>query len=228
MFHYRDSREGDVRVDVAFTDSSLDLQGLGASFPADLASVEAACGVRFARMNQIHGAEILVVEEPSGGPHESVATADGLVTTRPGVGLMVRVADCVPILLADVGTGVVGAVHAGRAGVAADIISTAVTTMRSHGAKNLVAWVGPHVCGSCYEVPEAMRDDVGRVVPQTRATTRAGTPSLDLGAGVLAQLTDHEVEVHFTGGCTMEDSHLHSYRRDAGQSGRVAGLVWLS
>ncbi len=228
MFHYRDSREGDVRVDVAFTDSSLNLQGLGSSFPEDLAQLEAACGVRFARMNQVHGADILVVEKSSGDASNSVDTADGLVTTRPGVGLMVRVADCVPVLLADADAGVVAAVHAGRAGVGADIVAVAVESMRSLGAQDLEAWVGPHVCGGCYEVPQSMRAEVGRIVPQAWAITRAGTPALDLGAGVLAQLAQHDVDIQLTGGCTMEDPNLHSYRRDAAGSGRFAGLVWLS
>ncbi|MGB0190771.1 MAG: glutathione S-transferase family protein, partial [Nocardioides sp.] len=60
MFSHRDHREGDVRVDVAFTDSTLDLQGLRPAFEDSLPELEAACGVRFARMNQVHGDTVLV------------------------------------------------------------------------------------------------------------------------------------------------------------------------
>jgi YfiH family protein len=141
---------------------------------------------------------------------------------------MIRVADCVPVLLADVQAGVVGAAHAGRQGVALDIVGRTVERMRALGADRITAWVGPHVCGRCYEVPEQMRDEVAALVPATRAQTTWGTPSLDLGAGVLAQLGAAGVEAVAVERCTLEDPALHSYRRDGAASGRIAGLVWLA
>lgn len=226
MFSFRDHREGDVRVDVAFTDASLDLQGLRPGFEQSLPALEGACGVRFARMNQVHGDTVLLVEEPGPAPTEPVPTADALVTTTPGLGLMVRVADCVPVLLADPATGVIGVVHAGRAGVALDVVGRTVRRMQEQGAHDLLAWVGPHVCGGCYEVPEQMREEVAAVVPQTRAETTWGTPALDLGAGVRAQLRAHGIDPVEVARCTREDDALHSYRRDGERSGRLAGLVW--
>ena len=226
MFSFRDHREGDVRVDVAFTDASLDLQGMRPGFEQSLPALEAACGVRFARMNQVHGDTVLLVEEPGPAPTEPIPTADALVTTTPGLGLMVRVADCVPVLLADPATGVLGVVHAGRAGVALDVVGRTVRRMQEQGAHDLLAWVGPHVCGGCYEVPEQMREDVAAVVPQTRAETTWGTPALDLGAGVRAQLRAHGIDPVEVARCTREDDALHSYRRDGEGSGRLAGLVW--
>lgn len=228
MFHHRDTREGDVRVDVAFTDSSLDLQGLGAHFATELPRVEEACGVRFARLNQEHGDKVLDVDEPGPPPLEHVPTADGLVTTTRGLGLMIRVADCVPVLLADPDEGVIGAVHAGRAGVALDISTRAVERMRAAGALHITGWIGPHVCGGCYEVPEEMRAEVAASVPATYARTTWGTPALDLAAGVRAQLEVAGVEVVVVDACTRETPGLHSYRRDGSAAGRFAGLVWMS
>lgn len=226
MFSYRDTREGDLRVEVAFTDSGLDLQGLRPGFEQSLPALEAACGVRFARMNQVHGDTVLHVDQPGPAPADPVPTADALLTTTPGLGLMVRVADCVPVLLADPVTGTLAAVHAGRAGVALDIVGTTVARMREAGAGELSAWVGPHVCGGCYEVPAELRDAVAEVVPATRAETTWGTPALDLGAGVRAQLEVHGIDPVEVGRCTREDPGLHSYRRDGVDSGRMAGLVW--
>jgi hypothetical protein len=226
LFNVRDTVEGDVRVDVAFTDSSLDLQGLRPGFPERLAEVEAACGVPFARLNQVHGTDVLVVDGPMG--LDEVPTGDALVTTRRGLGLMVRVADCVPVLLADPAAGVVAAVHAGRAGLALGIVTAAVAAMREQGGAAFRAWLGPHVCGRCYEVPASMRDEVAELVPEARAETSWGTPALDLGAGVEAQLVAAGAEVTRVGGCTREDPSLHSYRRDGAASGRLAGLVWLT
>ncbi len=226
MFGYRDSREGGVRVDVAFTDSSLDLQGLDPEFPGRLARLEAELGVPFARLTQVHGDEVLVVDAPM--PLGQAGTGDALVTTTPGLGLMIRVADCVPVVLADVSAGVIGAVHSGRPGTALDITTRTVESMREHGAEDLVAWIGPHVCGSCYEVPEALRAEVSALVPETFSETSWGTPALDLGAGVRAQLERAGVEVVEVGGCTREEASLHSYRRDGALAGRFAGLVWMS
>ena len=233
MFHFRDALDldpGHPRVEVAFTDGSIDLQAFKPTFAPALAAVEAEAGVRFARLHQVHGDTVIHVTEPSEqGAGERVLQADALVTERPGVGLMIRVADCVPILLAGSAPDgpVIGAVHAGRKGVALDIASRTVERMRALGASELRAWVGPHVCGACYEVPEEMREEVAALVPETRAETSWGTPSLDLGAGVEAQLRAAGVAVTRVPGCTLHDEGLHSYRRDGERSGRIAGLVWM-
>jgi purine-nucleoside/S-methyl-5'-thioadenosine phosphorylase / adenosine deaminase len=179
-----------------------------------------------ALMRQVHGAEVAVVT-PQTLAREDVPTADALVTREPGVVLMVRVADCVPLILADVDHRVVGAVHAGRPGLAAGVVPRAVAAMRDLGADRMVAWLGPHVCGHCYEVPEGLRAEVSALVPEARAETSWGTPALDIGAGVRAQLTADGVEVVDASRCTIEDTDLYSYRRQGAASGRLAGLVWV-
>jgi hypothetical protein len=99
--------------------------------------------------------------------------------------------------------------------------------MRELGAGRIEGWIGPHVCGRCYEVPEEMRADVANVVPASYEETSWGTPSLDLGAGVRAQLEELDVEVHDVSRCTRESDDLYSYRRDGDRSGRLAGVVRL-
>ena len=228
MFWFRDTVEGDVRVDVAFTDSTLDLQGLRPGFQADLPRLEEACGVRFARLNQVHGSDVLVVDAPEPVTLAHLPSGDALVTATRGVGLMVRAADCVPVLLADPRVGVVGAIHSGRQGTALDIAARTIARMRDLGAEEIRAWVGPRVCGGCYEVPDEMRAEVAAAVPATYAETTWGTPSLDLGAGVVAQLAAAGAEVVDVGGCTLEEPRLHSHRRDGAVAGRLAGVVWAT
>jgi copper oxidase (laccase) domain-containing protein len=97
--------------------------------------------------------------------------------------------------------------------------------MRDLGAGGLTAWIGPHVCGGCYEVPPELQEEVGAVEPASVATTTWGTPSLDLGAGVRAQLERVGVEVQDVSRCTRESADLYSYRRDGAAAGRLAGLV---
>nr|WP_218855678.1 peptidoglycan editing factor PgeF [Nocardioides daedukensis] len=197
-------------------------------FGEALGAVVEACGVGFARMNQVHGDVVRVVDAAQPDPGASLPAADALVTTTAGVGLMVRVADCVPILLADASAGVVSAVHAGRGGMSLDIASKTIEEMAARGATDIEAWIGPHVCGRCYEVPEEMRAQVSRSVPESFSTTSWGTPALDIGAGVSAQLERAGVRVHLVGGCTLEQDQFHSFRRDGAASGRMAGLVWLA
>ena len=151
--------------------------------------------------------------------------ADAMVTDLPGVALAIRVADCMPIILADPKAGVVGAAHVGRVGFLAGVLPAAVKAMREMGATELLAWLGPHICGRCYEVPAEMAEQVWAEHPATRAVTRQGTPALDLGAGALAQLESLGVTAVGLDPCTREGDDFFSHRRDHG-AGRQAGLVW--
>lgn len=225
MYSFRERRG---LLDLAFTDRhGVDGAGLDLSLQADDADslrallADFAPGAGLADMRQVHGAEVAVVD----GPGRSVV--DGLVTARPGLVLMVRVADCVPVLLADTEAGVVGVAHAGRPGVRAGVVPATVAAMRGLGATRLEAWIGPHVCGRCYEVPAEMQADVVQRVPSTGITTRQGTPGLDLGAGVRSQLADAGVAVTDVFECTIESERLYSYRREGERAGRMAGLVQL-
>jgi polyphenol oxidase len=175
-------------------------------------------------LHQVHGSEVVVVEEQksTGRPD-----ADAIVTGRAGEVLMVRAADCVPVLLADAEAGVIGAAHCGRPGLAAGVVPQTVARMRELGARSITAWIGPHVCGRCYEVPQTMQAEVGAAVPASIATTSWGTPSLDLGAGVRAQLASDGVAVHDVSRCTRETADLYSHRRDGARAGRLAGLIRL-
>ena len=177
-------------------------------------------------MSQVHGTEVAVVERAP-APGEPAPVADALVTTAAGLALVVLVADCVPVLLAARRSEVVAVAHAGRRGVAAGVVPATVAAMRDLGARpdRMVAVVGPAVCGSCYEVPAEMADEVVSRVPAARSTTRDGTAGLDLRAGVVSQLLAAGVEtVEADPWCTAESPDLYSHRRD-GVTGRFAGVV---
>jgi len=123
----------------------------------------------------------------------------------------------------------VGAAHAGRPGLVAGVVPAVAEAMAGLGAEpsRLVAYIGPTVCGRCYEVPEAMRDDVAAVVPEAGSTTSWGTPAVDVTAGVRAQLAGLGVtKIVPSGVCTLESADHFSYRRDR-TTGRLAGYVWL-
>ncbi len=174
--------------------------------------------------DQVHGTTVVEVTGPWPGEPPQ---ADALVTRTPRLALAVLVADCTPVLLAAPAEGVVGVAHAGRQGMAGGVVAALVGAMRDLGAKTLLGRVGPSVCGRCYEVPAALRDEVAAQVPVARSITRHGTPALDIAAGVLEQLAPHCEDVEQLPGCTVEHDDLYSYRRE-GVTGRSAGVVWLS
>jgi copper oxidase (laccase) domain-containing protein len=99
--------------------------------------------------------------------------------------------------------------------------------MRELGAGRITAVLGPYACGNCYEVPAEMRAEVAGRVPASHAETSWGTPSIDVAAGVVAQLADLDCEVIDATSCTIESTSLYSYRREGAVSGRMAGLVRL-
>ncbi|MEU3842668.1 peptidoglycan editing factor PgeF [Streptomyces sp. NPDC028635] len=178
-------------------------------------------------MNQVHGDDVAVVDEPWG--ERPVPQVDAIVTTRRGLALAVLTADCTPVLLADPVAGVVAAAHAGRPGMVAGVVPAALRAMMDLGAEpsRIVARTGPAVCGRCYEVPEEMRAEVAAVEPAAYAETSWGTPALDVSAGVHAQLERLGVrDREYSPVCTRESRDHFSYRRDR-TTGRLAGYVWL-
>lgn len=177
-------------------------------------------------MNQVHSDQVTVVDAP---PPAEVAGCDALVTATPGVALVVLVADCVPVLLADSTAGVVGAAHAGREGVRRHVVTRTLEAMLGLGAarERLDVLLGPAICGRCYAVPRAMVDEVEAVAPGGAARARAGGSALDLRAALAVELGRAGVrQVVSDPRCTAEDRELFSYRRD-GVTGRQAGIAWL-
>jgi YfiH family protein len=177
-------------------------------------------------MRQVHGPGVAVVDSMPAVPPE----ADALVSRTRGLALVVLVADCTPLLLADRRAGVIAAVHVGRQGLAAGVVGQAVAAMTGLGADvtRIDVVVGPAVCPRDYEVPQVMRDEVAAVAPDAAATTRTGAAALDIRQGLVGQLERLGVTTATQlAGCTAEDSRFYSYRRD-GVTGRFAGAVWLS
>lgn len=225
-------------VDLAFTDRLGGVSGapwgplnLAVSGPDDEAAkaenhrlllADFAPGAELADLYQVHSG--LVVPAVPGQRPE----ADALVTDRADVVLLVRAADCVPVLLADTARGVIGAAHAGRRGMAAGVVTATVDALRGLGADRVTAWIGPSICGRCYEVPGDLREEVAAIEPASAATTRWGTPALDVAAGVRAQLDRAGVTVvDDAAACTREHDDLHSFRRDGERAGRLAGVIRL-
>ena len=179
---------------------------------------------RLVRMTQVHGADISWTDEV---PEGVIPMADALLTDEVGVGILVRVADCAPIVLTAANEPLAAVVHCGREGLLRGVVPAAVAALRARGAGPLEAWVGPRVCGGCYELPAELADAVAAVVPEARSTTSWGTPSVDVGAGVIAQLLAAGARVTDLGSeeCTIESDEWFSYRRQGQDSGRFGAVA---
>ncbi|PYC85399.1 peptidoglycan editing factor PgeF [Streptomyces tateyamensis] len=178
-------------------------------------------------MHQVHSATVARVAAPFTA---AAPDLDGIWTTEPGLALASLGADCAAVLVADPVARIIGAAHSGRAGTMSGVATNLVTAMSEAGADpaRMTAYIGPAACGRCYEVPEAMRAESAALLPETYATTSWGTPSLDLPAGIAAQLRKAGLtDVHRDPRCTIETADLYSHRRDA-PTGRFAAYIWLA
>ena len=182
---------------------------------------------RIVYMRQVHGADAAYVTEPFGGDPPPL---DAILTDRPGLALGVLVADCAPVLIAAPEAGLVGGAHSGRAGTAAGVVPSLVKAMVERGAdpSRMTAVVGPAACSDCYEVSAEIRDEVALVLPEAWATTRQGTPAVDVRAAISAQLdTAGITRVRHDDRCTIETDDLYSYRRNS-TTGRFAAYIWIT
>jgi YfiH family protein len=171
-------------------------------------------------MNQIHGDDFVIVNQLT----DIDPTCDALITTTAGIGLAVLVADCIPLLLSS--KTVIAAVHVGRKGLVNSIARKVIHEMRRLGATTIHAQLGASICGRCYEVPEAMADEVARTHPAAHALTRGGTSALDLPKALIAELVSQAVTYEASTQCTLENNEYFSYRRH-NITGRNAGVIWL-
>jgi YfiH family protein len=171
--------------------------------------------------HQVHGAELAAHAGPQGSspfaePGSPIPEVDGHVSREHGLALLVFVADCVPVALS--GPAGVAMLHCGWRGLAAGIIERGAAAV---GATD--AAIGPSIGPCCYEVGQGVLDaftGLGEGIASGRM--------LDLSEVARCLLLEAGVErVEAAGLCTSCQPDLFfSHRRDAGLTGRQAGLVW--
>jgi YfiH family protein len=159
----------------------------------------------------IHGAAVARVDEPL----ELIQGVDALITDRRGVALFATFADCYPIVLWDPVHKAAALVHAGWRGTVARVGPAALSAMHEAyrtSPGDVVAGIGPGICGRCYEVGE----EVASQFDPRFVTAGVGIHKLlDLAAANRAQLEEAGVtNVHALEVCTKETPYLPSHRRD--------------
>lgn len=200
-----------------------------------LANALGTASDRLVWLNQVHGREVVVVgrQLPADTPR-----ADALTSRVRDVALVVRAADCVPLLIGDHKTGAVAAVHAGWRGTCARVAGAAIDAMtREFGSRpaDLVVAIGPAIGSCCYEVGSDVVDafaaagheryliDRWFLTPRERKM-RLDVPGANRDQLVLAGV--REENIHTCGLCTaMHLDVLTSYRAEKERAGRIAAAI---
>jgi YfiH family protein len=199
---------------------------------------------RIAFARQVHGAELEVhaTDVPSRGsfgsngvgtkPWDSLPELDGHVMKGPGVAGLVFGADCLPVAIA--GPGGVAMLHCGWRGLAAGIVATGAAAVGGTDAA-----IGPGIGPCCYEVGDEVLSAFSHLgagiaaadgpIRGAMADNSARRQRLDLAEVARLLLLEAGVErVEAAGLCTSCEAGLFfSHRRDAGRTGRQAGIAWI-
>ncbi|MCH2086543.1 MAG: peptidoglycan editing factor PgeF [Pseudoalteromonas sp.] len=177
-------------------------------------------------LNQTHSSDVIVIDEKS--DLSQVRAADALYTRLVKQPLAIMTADCLPVLLCSSSGDEVAAVHGGWRGLAQAILANTVSHFQAP-ANDIIAWLGPAIGPSQFEVGQDVKDSfcLQNPVHQQAFTAKHEKYMADIYLLARQQLAQLGV-VKIYGGeyCTVTDkSQFFSYRRD-GQTGRMASLIW--
>jgi YfiH family protein len=171
-------------------------------------------------LNQTHSTDVVVVEE------EDNRNVDAAITRQENTPLVILTADCLPILLCNTEGSEIAAIHAGWRGLLHGIVQHTLQKMHSK-PDALMAWIGPAICQTCYEVGDEVRAQFTAQYPFTSKAFQGRYANLpQMAEMLLRELGIHSV--YQSGVCTFEEKkRCYSYRR-AAQTGRMGTLIWFN
>lgn len=175
-------------------------------------------------LQQVHGTDVVVGNAGSGPPRADAAVAAGADDV-----LVIMTADCLPVMLCSQTGEELAAAHCGWRGLAGGVIGATVAAMRSRPAE-LLAWLGPAISQSAFEVGDEVRDAFVSASPSAGphfAANERGRWQADLYGLARLKLAEAGVlRVSGGGHCTYSDAdRFFSYRRD-GETGRMASFLF--
>ena len=175
-----------------------------------------------AYQKQVHGDNISFVTK--GG---LAGESDALITDKPGIGLAISIADCVPILLYEPNKKIVAGIHSGWRGTEKKILFKTIIKLKELGCliENIYAYIGPSISKNIYEVGKEVADRF----EEKYLTQKENKFLLDVASVNFDMLLNSDVNknnIQVSGLCTfgMKDI-LHSYRRDGEKSGRSFAVI---
>ncbi|MEH2415989.1 peptidoglycan editing factor PgeF [Nostoc sp.] len=204
------------------------------------------------RLKQVHGNTVLTPQEIDtllSTDDQDLASADGLISEQPLQAVWVASADCTPVLIGDVKTGQVAALHAGWRGTAKKIVPLAIARLQSQGSKldDLRIAMGPAIAGEVYQVSIDVAAEIGAsIIPdddEQKIITglhhlpnsplledpNAGKVRLDVRRVNTLQLENMGIsgeQIAIAPYCTFQTpEHFFSYRREKEKKVQWSGIV---
>jgi YfiH family protein len=175
-------------------------------------------------LQQTHSTDCIRVENTNN------RQADAQVTSAKQYPLAIMTADCLPITLCDKEGKEIAAIHGGWRGLCFGIIENTLAQMLSP-RQDILAWIGPGICGLCYEVGLEMRSSVLKRYPYSEAIFQPHKNLWLANLPALAELIFNQngvFNVYHSNQCTFEHHNMYySYRREA-NTGRMATLIWFN
>jgi purine-nucleoside/S-methyl-5'-thioadenosine phosphorylase / adenosine deaminase len=181
---------------------------------------------------QVHGKNVV---HAAGGAHwRECDSCDALWSAITGNALAIKVADCLPVSIADMQHGVIANIHSGWRGAAQRITAETLDVLERETAFDTSlahAWLGPTIRACCFEVGEEVVDQLRVSYPdaETFVDRSRAKPHVDIAgltAALLVQCGFAKENIHDSGHCTRcDDSIFHSYRRDPKRGGRNLALI---
>jgi YfiH family protein len=181
---------------------------------------------------QVHGNEIVTTSHsrPQGEPHKK---ADGIVTGHPDVTLLMRFADCVPVLLYDKVKNIAAIAHAGWQGTMLRVTENAVLAMVEEfgsSTNDIIAGIGPSIGPDVYEVGDEVIKRTREAFPtvwRDLLTTRNGKTTLNLWLANEFTLAGCGIRsIEHANICTSKNMQdWYSHRGENGKTGRFAAII---
>ncbi len=166
-------------------------------------------------MDQVHGTKTVVVGQRDRG--EAIAKTDSLVTNQKNTYLLIKVADCLPIIFFDPKKQVIAVCHAGFLGTVEKIFfHTLFTMIKNFGCQleSIQVFIGPSICSQCFAIKKRFLS----LLPEWEKFTRkkGGKVSIDFKAFAIENFKKIGIpqkNLHPINICTFENKDFYSHRR---------------
>jgi YfiH family protein len=189
---------------------------------------------QLSQIRQVHSAHVIVVNKPV-SRNSILMQGDAMITNTPGLLMLMRFADCVPILLFDPENNAAGIVHAGWKGTVKEVASEAVNEMTKQFGTNpsdLLAGIGPSIGPDHYEIGEEVVEEVKSSFENNwDQVLVAGLDSVKLDLWKANEISlrksgvKHIEVAEICTACDIED--WYSHRAENGKTGRFAAVIGL-
>ncbi len=163
-------------------------------------------------VNQIHSSEVVIVDEKNKlYDMHNLPKADAIVTNLKNIAIAVFTADCAPVFLFDKNKVVIAALHAGWRGAKSGIVKQTIGAMKSLGAKNIKAIIGPMIQQNSYEISQEYFDDFLLEKENNKKffkeKSEQGLYLFDLPAYVMEKLQEEKI-------LEIENSAIDTYKNE--------------